>query len=120
MQRSRIERLSAPTQFVMQMRAGGQAGHADSSQQVTLLDRHADCQSLAESLQMTVVSRQLAGMTDQHEIAVTATHAGKLDHAIGGNLYWRARRRSKIDTGMGPPDLQDRMKARHRITRGGA
>ncbi len=99
-------------ELVMQVRAAGQSRGADEPDHVALADPTAAAQTGSEARKMTVQGGEAILVAQDHDLAVTALHADKLDRAVARRLDPGAGRRAVIDALVRPHFLQDGMETR--------
>src|SRR5574340_655276 len=82
----RVTLLAVDLEFVVQVRAAGQTGHADITDHVALCHALAAVQSLGKARQMPVDGGEAALVADRNEVAVAALFAEGRDDAVRGRL----------------------------------
>ena len=110
-----IDVLAVDAEFVMQVRAGGQAGCPHVGDDLPLLHVAADAQLLGVGRQVGVQRGVRAGMFEDDAVAITAVAADGKNTAVGGGAHRRAARRRVVDAAVRTPAFQDRMEAVERV-----
>src|SRR3546814_17032085 len=82
-------------EFVMQVWTGGEAGHADTSDHLTLANMSADPQAFAEAREMAIERRILGAVLEDNDIAIALLPADELDDDVACSLDRCAYRRSE-------------------------
>ncbi|MOA19849.1 hypothetical protein D3C78_1402560 [compost metagenome] len=105
--------LAVDLELVVQVRAGGEAGHADVADDLPLLDAGAGADALGEAAQVAVDGAVALAMLDDHGVAIATLAACLDDPAITGGLDRRAGRRGVIDALVCTDFVQDRVETPH-------
>src|SRR4051812_27788204 len=95
--------------FVMEMRPGRHAGHADIADDLSLAHPRALMQSARKGAQMAVSRGILLVVRELDVVAVAGRSAGKTDDPIAGGIHRGAGRRAEIDPAMHPAVAEDRV-----------
>ena len=94
--RERIAMRAVDAEFVMQMRAGGEAGHADEADGLAL--RHALADFQRRDLRHVSIQRAVvAAVLQDHHVAVAALPTLERDFAFARRMDRRAGRRCVVD-----------------------
>ena len=107
----RIDEAAVDQNFVMQMRAGRQAGRADKADDLALAHAHARLDALGEGGHVAVGRFITVGVAKLDVFAVAAFPADLVDHAVAGGEDRRAVRSGPVDAGMHLHVAEDRVAA---------
>src|SRR5690606_15177080 len=106
-----IHRPTIDAELVVEMGPGGEAGHPDVADHVTLLDPHAAMDAAREGAQVAVAGgvAVLVAQLDQVPVAVRLSRRG--DDRVADGVDGGARRRRVIDPVVGAVDAEERVMA---------
>ena len=97
--------------FVMQVRAGGESGHAHITDHFALPDVRADTHAAREARHVAVERGDAVAVGQKDRVAVAAAPSREADPPIAGGVHRSADRRRVIGAHMPANPLQDRMHA---------
>jgi beta-N-acetylhexosaminidase len=102
-----IDRLSPPSDLVMEVRTRGEPRHADEPDHVALSDVPRTVDAGLDPRQMGVPGAEAVRVLNLDEETVPAIRAGELDDAVRGGMHGGPRGRGQIDAGVGENAVED-------------
>src|SRR5580692_4407062 len=81
----------------MQMRAGGESGRADISDNLSGFDMRAGVNAACKPARMRVAGGCVIGVADAHIVSISPAEPGNRDHAVSNSVNGRAGGCGDID-----------------------